>query len=121
MRVGLAPEQEAEAGQLALAFQEAAAEELLQVARLLVSKDDRHLFGQAEFDPRALLLRVAAKAYSAHLRKKKGLPGLQRAPPPLRPGGGVPGPPRPAAAPPVRPGPLHPRLLLLPPLRRGAV
>src|SRR5947208_1268753 len=72
MRVDLTPEQEAEAGQLAQEFQEAAADELLQMARLLVSKDDRHLFGQTEFDLRALLLRVAAKAYTAHLQKKKG-------------------------------------------------
>ena len=72
MRVELTPEQETEAGQLAQEFHEAAADELLQMARLLVSKDDRHLFGQTEFDLRALLLRVAAKVYSAHLQKKKG-------------------------------------------------
>ena len=65
MPLALTAEQETEAQHLAREFQEAAADELLQMARLLVAKDDRHLFGQTEFDLRALLLRVGAKVYEA--------------------------------------------------------
>jgi hypothetical protein len=71
----LPPEQEAKAQQLAQAIREAAADEVLQIARTLVAKDERHLFGQTEFQIRDLVLRIGARAYAAHLGEKKRLRG----------------------------------------------
>ena len=67
----LTPEQEAEAQQLAVLIRQATDEEFLRLARLLVSKDERHTFGQTEFDVRDLLLRAGAKAYQTFLAQKK--------------------------------------------------
>jgi hypothetical protein len=46
-------------------------EELLALARLLVSKEDRDLFGDTEFEVRKLVHRIGAKAYETHLAQKK--------------------------------------------------
>jgi hypothetical protein len=67
----LSVDKEAEAQALAQRLGELAQEELLQIARLLVSKSDRDLFGDTEFDVRDLLLKVGAKAFEEHLRQKK--------------------------------------------------
>ena len=67
----LSPAQEVEAQQLAEAISQAAQDELLQVARLLVGSSDATLFGATEFKVRDLILRVAAKAYQEHLAQKK--------------------------------------------------
>src|SRR5436190_1683436 len=67
----LTPEQEADAQKLAALFREASQEDFLRIARLLVSKEERHLFGQTEFAIRDILLRVGAKAYEAFLAQKK--------------------------------------------------
>ena len=67
----LTPEQEAEAKHLEAKISLAIAKEVADLARLLVSKDDKDLFGATEFQVRDLVLRMGAKAYSEHLREKK--------------------------------------------------
>jgi hypothetical protein len=67
----LAPEQEAEAQALAARLQPHVEEDLLALARLLVSKEDRDLFGETEFEVRDVVHRLGAKAYSTHLAGKK--------------------------------------------------
>ena len=64
-------DQEAEAQTLAQRLRELADEELVQMARLLVSKPEREIFGDTEFQLRDLLLKVGAKALEEHLRQKK--------------------------------------------------
>ena len=41
------------------------------LARLLVSKKDKDLFGPTEFEVRDRVLRIGAQAYEEHLRGKK--------------------------------------------------
>jgi hypothetical protein len=67
----LTPEQEAEAKHLEAKISVAVAKEVAELARLLVSKDDKDLFGATEFQVRDLVLRMGAKAYIEHLREKK--------------------------------------------------
>ena len=45
--------------------------EVAQLARVMVSKSERELFGQTEFQIRDLVLRIGAKVYEEHLREKK--------------------------------------------------
>lgn len=70
-RVSLSAEQEAEAQALAQRLREIAEEEIVQLARLLVSKGERDVFGETEFQVRDLLLKMGAKAFQEHLRQKK--------------------------------------------------
>jgi hypothetical protein len=67
----LAPEQEAEAQALAARLRPHVEEDLLALARLLVSKEDRDLFGETEFEVRDVVHRLGAKAYATHLAGKK--------------------------------------------------
>ena len=67
----LSPELEAKAHELVARLRPQAEEDLLALARLLVSKDDRELFGETEFEVRAIVHRLGAKAYTAHLAGKK--------------------------------------------------
>ncbi len=67
----LSVEQEAEAQALALRIRELAEEEFLQIARLLVGKPDREIFGETEFEIRDILLKAGAKALQERLRQKK--------------------------------------------------
>jgi hypothetical protein len=67
----LSAQKEAEAQVLAQRIRELADEELVQMARLLVSKPDREIFGDTEFQLRDMLLKVGAKALEEHLRQKK--------------------------------------------------
>ena len=67
----LSPELEAQAQELVARLRPQAEEDLLALARLLVSKQDRELFGDTEFEVRNLVHRLGAKAYSAHLAGKK--------------------------------------------------
>ena len=71
MKDSLPPDQEAQAQELAAAIAEAARDDLLQIARDLVSADDASLFGETEFRVRDAILRVAAKAYEERLAQKK--------------------------------------------------
>jgi hypothetical protein len=70
-RVYLSAEQEAEAQALVERLRELLDEELVQVARLLVSKPERSIFGETEIELRDLLLKAGAKALQEHLRQKK--------------------------------------------------
>jgi hypothetical protein len=47
------------------------AKEVADLARLMVSKSDRELFGHTEYQVRDLVLRIGAKVYEEHLREKK--------------------------------------------------
>jgi hypothetical protein len=67
----LTAEQEAEAQRLAQRIQEQSGEDILALARLLVSKPESEIFGQTEFQARDVVHRVAAKAYTARLAEKK--------------------------------------------------
>jgi len=73
--IPLTPEQEAEAQRLYETLQQAFLDEARQTARLLASKDDRHLLGATEFDLRDRAHRLAAKALENALagRKKGGI------------------------------------------------
>ena len=67
----LAPEKVAEVQALAQAIRQAIDAEVAELARTLVSTDDRHVFGQNEFTIRDLAHRIAAKALEQHLAQKK--------------------------------------------------
>lgn len=67
----LSVEKEAEAQALAERIRERAHEEIVQMARLLVGKPDREIFGDTEFELRDIVLKVGAKAMEEHLRQKK--------------------------------------------------
>jgi hypothetical protein len=67
----LSPEQEAEAQELATRIQQAVDAEVLRMARLVVSKAPRELFGQTEFDLRDIVLRLGATVYELYLAEKK--------------------------------------------------
>ncbi len=67
----LTAEQEAQAQELAARITEAIASDVLRMARLLVSKDARHTFGQTELQLRDLLHRAGAKALEASPSQKK--------------------------------------------------
>ncbi len=67
----LSPEQQAAAKVLAQAIREAAADEIDELARTLISTDDAHLFGENEFKVRELAHKIAAKAFEQHLAQKK--------------------------------------------------
>jgi hypothetical protein len=67
----LTVEQEAQAQELATRITEAIASDVLRIARLLVSKDARHTFGQTELQLRDLVHRAGAKALETSLTQKK--------------------------------------------------
>jgi hypothetical protein len=67
----LTPEQEAEAKRLAETILTKTRDELLQIARLLVSKRDDQLFGETEFQVRDLVHRIGAGALEAAVNERK--------------------------------------------------
>lgn len=67
----LSQTQQEQAQQLAQAITQAAQDEFLHIAQLLVAADDATLFGATEFQVRDAILRVAATAYEQHLASKK--------------------------------------------------
>jgi len=69
--VPLPVQQEAEAQRLFVQLQEASRDDLLALARLLVSKPEAEIFGTTEFQARDIVHRLAAKAFSTHLAEKK--------------------------------------------------
>jgi hypothetical protein len=71
IRQPLSPELEAKAHALVARLRPQAEEDLLSLARLLVSKEDRELFGDTEFEVRDIVHGLGAKAYAAHLAEKK--------------------------------------------------
>jgi hypothetical protein len=70
-RKQLSPEQEAEALRLKEKLQAAMQDELLDIARTLVSKQEHEIFGDTEFEVRDLLHRGGAKMFQEHLHQKK--------------------------------------------------
>ena len=75
--VELTPEQEAEARRLAETVALKTKDELLQLARLLVSKRDDQIFGETEFQVRDLVHQIGARAIETAVneRKKGGTKG----------------------------------------------
>jgi len=69
--VTLTPEQELEGQELEAKIRLAFEKEAQALARLLVSKADKDLFGATEFEVRERVLRIGANVYEEHLRGKK--------------------------------------------------
>jgi hypothetical protein len=67
----LSPELEAKAQELLTHLRSRADEDLLALARLLVSKEDPEIFGATEFQVRDIVHRLGAKALETHLAQKK--------------------------------------------------
>ena len=67
----LPPEKPTAIQDLAQAIREAVDTEINALAAHLASTDDAHLFGQNEFQIRALAHKIAAKAIEQHLARKK--------------------------------------------------
>ncbi len=63
--------EETEAQQLVQRIHQAVDSEITELAKLLLSKPTKELFGQTEFQVRDLVLRIGAKVYEEHLREKK--------------------------------------------------
>jgi hypothetical protein len=76
----LTAEQEAQAQELATEITQAIAADVLRMARLLVSKDGRHTFGQTEFQLRDLIHHAGARALEASLAQKKTATGGRACP-----------------------------------------
>ena len=71
LSIPLTAQQEAEAKALEAKIQTAVHKEIADLARLMISKPDRELFGATEFQVRDIVLRIGAKVYQEHLREKK--------------------------------------------------
>ena len=71
----LTPEQEQQAQVLATRIRQAVESDLLQLARLLVSKPEHEVFGQTEFEVRDLVHHLGATALQTHLAEKKTATG----------------------------------------------
>jgi hypothetical protein len=67
----LTPEQEAEAQTLSQRLKSAVEREVVELARLLASKDDRHLLGGTEFEVREHVHRLGAQALEVVLQERK--------------------------------------------------
>ena len=65
------PEKQAEIEDLSRAIHEAVEAEIDELASNLTTTDDAHLFGDNEFQIRALAHKIAAKAVEQHLAQKK--------------------------------------------------
>lgn len=69
--VTLTPEQEADAQRLADRVMVRTREEVLQMARLLISKPDHQLLGQTEFEIRDRVHKIGAHALETALKERK--------------------------------------------------
>jgi hypothetical protein len=69
--VQLTPEQELEAQRLADSIAVRTKEELLEITRLLVSKQDHELFGKTEFEVRDLVHKIGARAIETAVNERK--------------------------------------------------
>lgn len=78
VRYRLSEEQEREAKLLESKIRCAVDQEISDLARLLVSKPEKELFGQTEFEVRDLVLRVGAQAFVELLREKKTATAVAR-------------------------------------------
>jgi hypothetical protein len=70
-KIDLSPEQEAEAQRLADSIAVKTKEEILQITRLLVSKQDHELFGETEFQVRDLVHKIGARAIETAVNERK--------------------------------------------------
>lgn len=69
----LSPEQKAESDRIFAALQQAAVDDLRELADLLATKDDSNTFGATEYTVRDIALRIGAKALESALEgRKKG-------------------------------------------------
>ena len=66
----LSAELEAQAQELAGRIRERADDDILALARLLVSKADHEIFGDTEFEARTIVHRLGAHAFEERLKKK---------------------------------------------------
>jgi hypothetical protein len=66
---------EAEAQELAARIRARADGDILALARLLVSKDDAEVFGETEFEARAIVHRLGAAALEERLKKSSATRG----------------------------------------------
>lgn len=66
----LAADLEAQAQELAARIRARADDDILALARLLVSKDDPEIFGDAEFEARNIVHRLGAQAFEERLKKE---------------------------------------------------
>jgi hypothetical protein len=69
--VVLSREQEQQAQALASRIRDAVDPDILQLARLLVSKNEAETFGQTEFEIRDIVHHLGAAALQTHLGEKK--------------------------------------------------
>lgn len=77
---------EAQAHELLARIRQRTDDELLALARLLVSKPDAELFGQTEFEIRALVHRIGARAIEERSKKRTATSArASSAPPAARP------------------------------------
>lgn len=67
----LTPEQEEEARRIEDNLKAASAVEIRRIARLLASKENRHLFGETEFQVRDAVHRIAQRGMDAALAERK--------------------------------------------------
>jgi hypothetical protein len=67
----LSPEKQADIERLAREIHQAVDAEIGELAANLATTDDAHLFGDNEFQIRALAHKIAAKALERHLALKK--------------------------------------------------
>ena len=75
----LTPEQQDEAQRIERILMESVRDDIRSIAELMVSKPDRQLLGQTEFEVRDLVHKIGAKAIETALdeRKKGGTKGPQ--------------------------------------------
>ena len=66
----LAPELEAQAQELAARIRARADDDILALARLLVSKGDAEVFGDTEFEARHIVYHLGAAALEERLKKR---------------------------------------------------
>ena len=117
----LPAELEAKAQELLTHLRSRTDEDLLALARLLVSKEDQDLFGETEFQARDIVHRIGAKALETHLAQKKRLRRLRRRLPALPTDGPIPRLPAQSGLQLDGSGAVRARLLLLRALRARGV
>ena len=66
----LTPDLESQAQELAARIRTRADDDILALARLLVSKSDAELFGDTEFEARNIVHRLGAAAFEERLKKR---------------------------------------------------
>ena len=69
----LSPELEAQAQELAARIRARADNDILALARLLVSKNDADVFGDTEFEARNIVHHVGAVAFEERLKKSSAM------------------------------------------------